>query len=65
MVVNPVAFPKYTEILDCNTADSALLPKMIDKLRLKPVNINAKVLVVLDVAIAKEENLIINSRKRL
>lgn len=57
MVVNPEGFPKYTQILKGNTTDSASLPNMIDKLRLKTANITAKALVVLDAGIATEENL--------
>lgn len=57
MVVNPEGFPKHTQILEGNTADSASLPKMIDKLRLKTANLTAKALVVLDTGIATEENL--------
>lgn len=57
MVVNPEGFPKYTQILEGNTTDSASLPNMIDKLRLKTANITAKALVVLDAGIATEENL--------
>lgn len=57
MVVNPEGFPKYTQILEGNTADSASLPNMIEKLRLKTANLTAKALVVLDAGIATEENL--------
>jgi hypothetical protein len=57
MVVNPEGFPKYTQILEGNTADSASLPNMIDKLRLKTANLTAKALVVLDAGIATDENL--------
>ena len=57
MVVNPEGFPKYTQILEGNTTDSASLPNMIDKLRLKTANLTTKALVVLDAGIATEENL--------
>ena len=57
MVVNPEGFPKYTQILEGNTADSASLPNMVEKLRLKTSDSNAKALVVLDAGIATEDNL--------
>jgi hypothetical protein len=57
MVVNPEGFPKYTQILEGNTADSSSLPNMIEKLRLKTSGSNAKTLVVLDAGIATSENL--------
>ena len=51
LVVNPEGFPKYTQILEGNTADSASLPS------LKTANLTAKALVVLDAGIATDENL--------
>jgi hypothetical protein len=57
MVVNPEGFPKYTQILEGNTADSSSLPDMIEKLRLKTTPSNAKTLVVLDAGIATKDNL--------
>jgi hypothetical protein len=57
MVVNPEGFPKYTQILEGNTTDSASLPNMIDKLRLKTSNLSAKAIVVIDAGIATDENL--------
>ena len=57
MVVNPEGFPKYTQILEGNTTDSASLPNMIDKLRLKTSDLSAKAIVVIDAGIATEENL--------
>lgn len=57
MVVNPEGFPKYTQILEGNTADSTSLPNMIEKLRLKTSESNTKTLVVLDAGIATDENL--------
>jgi PAS domain-containing protein len=57
MVVNPEGFPKYTKILEGNTTDSASLPNMIDKLRLKTLDLSAKAIVVIDAGIATDENL--------
>lgn len=57
IVVNPEGFPKYTQILEGNTTDSASLPNMIDKLRLKTSDISAKAIVVIDAGIATEKNL--------
>jgi hypothetical protein len=57
MVVNPEGFPKYTQILEGNTADSNSLPDMIEKLRLKTSSFNGKTLVVLDAGIATKDNL--------
>lgn len=63
MVINPEGFPKYTQILEGNTADSSSLPDMIDKLRLKTTHLTAKALVVLDAGIATEDNLKIIKEK--
>ena len=57
MVVNPEGFPKYTKILEGNTTDSASLPNMIDKLRLKTLDLSVKAIVVIDAGIATDENL--------
>jgi hypothetical protein len=57
MVVNPEGFPKYSQILEGNTADSSSLPDMIEKLRLKTSSSNGKILVVLDAGIATKDNL--------
>ncbi|MFV8328529.1 IS1634 family transposase, partial [Flavobacterium sp. ZS1P14] len=57
MVVNPEGFPKYTQILEGNTADSNSLPDMIEKLRLKTSSFSGKTLVVLDAGIATKDNL--------
>lgn len=57
MVVNCEGFPKYSQILEGNIADSSSLPAMIDKLRLKTSSLSAKAIVVIDAGIATEENL--------
>lgn len=57
MVVNCEGFPKYTQILEGNTADSNSLPDMIEKLRLKTTDLSAKAIVVIDAGIATEDNL--------
>lgn len=62
LAVNTEVFIQYSSILAGNTADPMALPDMVDNIIAKnpvPANPEEKVLVVIDVGIATEENLLL------